>query len=283
MMKIQLAKNIGFCGGVARAIKKAEEAAEKYGEVQMLGDIVHNKIVVKNLQAKGVKVVEDIEAVDKTKPLLLRAHGTALELEKQLRDEGYFIIDATCPLVKDIHEEAVELENEGRQVVIIGDHGHDEVVGIQSYLKQPVVVNSLAEAQLIDCFEKIGVVVQSTQFIDDVEEIVNALAQKSADLRFVNTICRPTKLRQQQIQELAENNDLVLIVGSQTSANTKRLAQIALEINPKSRQIESGKDLEHKWFQNVSSVGISGGASTPDYVIESIKKSVQKISESLLN
>ena len=282
-MRIEVAKSIGFCSGVARAVKMAEETAKKYGKVQMLGNIVHNNLVINKLAEMHVEVVDKLEDLDKTKPLLLRAHGTKTQLEKQLEEDGYLLVDATCLLVKEIHHKAIDLENEGRRVVIIGDHGHDEVVGIQSKLKDPIVVKSPEEAEDLKFTKKLGVVVQSTQFIQDVGKIVDKLSQKCDDLHYVNTICGPTRMRQKQVKELALNNQLVLIVGSKTSANTVRLAQICKEINFNTIRIESEKDLEQKWFEKVNSVGISGGASTPEYVIDSIKKSVQKISESLLN
>ncbi len=282
-MKIELANNIGFCGGVAAAVRKAEQAAKKYGQLQMLGDIVHNEIVVKRLSNAGVKVVKKLDEVDKTKPLLLRAHGTDQKLEEQLRKEKYFLIDATCPLVKEIHQEAEVLESEGRKVIIIGDHGHDEVLGIQSRLEEPLIVSSVTEAEKLPVIKKVGIVVQSTQFLHTVGNIVAVIAQKCDDLHYVNTICRPTRLRQEQVKELAARNELMLIVGSTTSANTKRLVEIAKTINANTVRIASKEELEQKWFETVASVGISGGASTPEDLIESIKKSVQKISESLLN
>ncbi len=282
-MKIELAKNIGFCGGVAGAIKKAEEAAKKYGEVQMLGDIVHNDIVVKQLEKLGVHVIEDLDKIDKSKPLLLRAHGTPQQLEQKLREQNYFIIDATCPLVKEIHKEAIALEKEGRRVIIIGDHGHDEVLGIQSRLSDSMVISNANEAEEIPPIKSAGVVIQSTQFLREAGRIMAELTLKCDDIHFVNTICNPTRQRQKQVKELAQNNQLVLIVGSKTSANTKRLAEISESINYNTIPVETENELEQKWFENVTSVGISGGASTPDYVIESIKKRVQKISENLLN
>jgi len=282
-MRIEVAKSIGFCGGVARAVKMAEETAEKYGKVQMLGDIVHNSLVVNKLAEMHVEVVENQDDLDKTKPLLLRAHGTPIKLEKQLEEEGYLLVDATCPLVKEIHDEAIKLEQEDRRVIIIGDHGHDEVIGIQSRLTNPIIVESIEDAENLDFMKKMGVVIQSTQFIQDVGKIIDVLAQKCDDMHYINTICGPTRIRQKQVKELALNNQLVLIVGSKASANTQRLAQICKEINFNTIQVESDADLEQKWFENVSSVGISGGASTPEYVIDSVKKSVQKISESLLN
>ncbi|MBN2279827.1 MAG: 4-hydroxy-3-methylbut-2-enyl diphosphate reductase [Candidatus Marinimicrobia bacterium] len=282
-VRIEVAKSIGFCSGVTRAVKIAEETAARYGSVQMLGDIVHNKIVVEKLKEQHVEVVDDPQKLDRSKPLLLRAHGTILEVENQLRQQGYFLIDATCPLVKEIHREAIKLENEGRRVIIIGDHGHDEVLGIESRLKNPVVIYTADEAEKLSFEKQYGVVVQSTQSIQDVGKILEVIAQKCDDLHFVNTICGPTRMRQKQVKELALNNQLVLIVGSSSSANTLRLLRICKDINFNTIQIETEKELQKQWFETVNSVGISGGASTPEYVVDAVKKSVQKIFESLLN
>ena len=204
-------------------------------------------------------------------------------MEQKLQDTGYFIIDATCPLVKEIHRQAIALEKEGRRVIIIGDHGHDEVLGIQSRLTDSIVISSASEAEEIPVIKKAGIVLQSTQFLREAGRIMAELTLKCDDIHFINTICNPTKQRQKQVKELAQKNQLVLIVGSKTSANTKRLAEISESINYNTISIETEDELEQKWFENVTSIGISGGASTPDYVIESIKERVQKISESLLN
>ncbi|SVE00541.1 uncharacterized protein METZ01_LOCUS453395, partial [marine metagenome] len=179
----------------------AHTTAKKYGNVYMLGDIVHNENVVKNLKKAGIKVVQLLEEVPKDKPVLFRAHGTANQVWQKAKERNIKIIDATCPLVQEIHDEVFKLEEEGRRIIIIGDHGHDEVVGIASQVVNPIVIENPGEAKEIKKIKKAGIVSQSTQTIENVQEIINILMTKIFDLRFVNTICFPTKRNQNQIKE----------------------------------------------------------------------------------
>lgn len=273
--KLQIieAREMGFCAGVKQAIKKAEEGCQKYGQIQMLGDIVHNENVVQDLSDKGVIVVGSLEDADTSIPLLFRAHGTPVETWKKAQEMGFEIIDATCPLVKDIHNKARILEKEDRQVFIIGDHGHDEVEGIASQIANPIILSEVDDIP-DKKFAKAGVVVQSTQDIGDVQNIIGHLIRTIEDLRIFNTICAPTRNRQQAVKQLSQKNDLVIIIGSFTSANTKRLVQVAQTINPNTKQVEGADDLKPKWFKDIETVGISAGASTPDNIIKEVKRKI---------
>ena len=211
-----------------------------------------------------------MDKVPNGKPLLFRAHGTATDVWNEAKDKGMNIIDATCPLVKEIHNEVKALELEGREIIIIGDHGHDEVIGIASQVKNPFIVSSAEEAQNLRKMKKVGVVSQSTQTIENVQTIINIIMTKAFDLRFVNTICFPTKRNQQQLKDLSEKCDVMLIIGSFTSANSKRLHQLALERNKKSYQVTCANDIESEWFNNAETVGITAGASTPDSIIQDV-------------
>ena len=277
-MKIILAKDAGYCFGVRDAVNSAYEMSKKYGEVYMLGDIVHNESVVSDLEKEGVKVVEKLNQIPKDKPVLFRAHGTAKEVWKKAEDKKMNIIDATCPLVHEIHHEVKALHEEGRKIIIIGDHGHDEVIGIASQIPDPVIVSSVEEAESLRKTKKAGVVTQSTQTIENVQNIINILMTKVFDLRFVNTICFPTKRNQEQIKELSEVTDLMIIIGSFTSANSKRLAELSSERNENTFQVTCAAEIDSSWFKDdVNSVGISAGASTPDWIIESVIKKVKEL------
>lgn len=275
--QVTIAKNAGFCSGVTRAVKIAEQAALDFGKVQILGNIVHNEKVVVDLEKKGIKVISGLDQVDPTKPLLFPSHGTKQDIWEKAHKCGLTIIDATCPLVLKIHKAAKLLEEEGRRIIIIGDKGHDEVEAIASQVKNPLIISNLADMALLPKIQKAGVVVQSTQFIGDVGEIISALVSKTDDLRFINTICTPTRQRQLQILELAKNNDVMIIVGSFTSANTKRLAGIALKINPNTHLIQCVDDIDPKWFTSAMTVGISTGASTPWTLLEEVKKKIAEL------
>jgi 4-hydroxy-3-methylbut-2-enyl diphosphate reductase len=275
-VKITVAKDAGYCFGVRDAVNMAYDSAEKFGDVYMLGDIVHNEQVVEDLENVGTKVVESLDDVPKDSPILFRAHGTINELWDEAKSKKMNIIDATCPLVHEIHHEVKRLAKNGRQIIIIGDHGHDEVVAIANQVEGSMIISSPSEAGKLRKMKKAGVVSQSTQMIENVQKIMNILMEKVFDLHFVNTICYPTKRNHEQIKSLAVENDVMIIIGSFTSANSKRLAELSSERNSNSYQVTCAEDLNEMWFENDKSVGISAGASTPDYLIEEVKLRIQE-------
>ena len=270
-MKITIAKDAGYCFGVRDAVNLAYDTANEHGEVYMLGDIVHNENVINDLDKAGAKVVQDIDDVPIDKPLLLRAHGSKRDVWKSAKEKGMKLVDATCPLVHEIHREVKKLSEEGRQIFVIGDHGHDEVIAIADQVPDSIVLANLNEAKALKKFKKAGVVSQSTQTIENVQEIINILMEKVFDLHFVNTICYPTKRNQEQIKELARESDIMIIIGSFTSANSKRLTSLSKTLNKNTYQVTISKEIDPKWFDNCKSVGISAGASTPDYLIKEVK------------
>ena len=276
-MKILLAKNAGYCFGVRDAVNMAYDTAEEYGDVYMLGHIVHNENVVNDLDKAGAKVVDSLDDVPNGRPVLLRAHGTHVDTWEEAKKKNMNIVDATCPLVRDIHDEIKELESDGRKIIIIGDHGHDEVVGIASQVKDPVVVATTEEAKNLRKTKRAGIVSQSTQTIENVQEIVNILMSKVVDLRFINTICFPTKRNQEQIKELSEKCDVMIVIGSFTSANSKRLTDLSNQRNKRSYQVTCAVEIDEKWLEDCDTVGISAGASTPDNIIKEVIERVKEI------
>ena len=276
-MKILLAKDAGYCFGVRDAVNMAYDTANEYDEVYMLGDIVHNETVVRDLSKAGTKVVTSLNNVPKDKPVLFRAHGTDPNVWNDAKEKNLNIIDATCPLVIEIHEEIKKLEAEGRKTIIIGDHGHDEVVAIAAQVSDPIIISNQGEARTLRKMKKAGVVSQSTQMIENVQEIINILMEKVFDLRFINTICFPTRRNHEQIKELATMCDMMIVIGSFTSANSKRLTQLALERNSRSYQVTSVNDLDQSWFKDSDVVGISAGASTPENNINEIVEEIKII------
>ena len=276
-MKILLAKNAGYCFGVRDAVDMAYDTAKEHGDVYMLGHIVHNENVVNDLDKAGAKVVDSLDKVPEGRPVLLRAHGTHVDTWKEAKQKNMNIVDATCPLVRDIHDEIKQLEKDGRKIIIIGDHGHDEVVGIASQVKNPMIVATPEEAIKLRKTKRAGVVSQSTQTIENVQEIVNILMNKVVDLRFINTICFPTKRNQEQIKELSEKCDVMFVIGSFTSANSKRLTDLSKERNKRSYQVTCALDINEKWLEDCNVVGISAGASTPDNIIEEVLERIKEI------
>ena len=276
-MKIFLAKDSGYCFGVRDAVNLAYKTVDKEGEVYMLGTIVHNEKVVEDLDAAGAKVVDSLDDIPEDASVLFRAHGTSPDIWEKAKNKNINIVDATCPLVTEIHQDIQELDKEGRRCIIIGDHGHDEVIGIASQVKNPIVIANKDEAIRLKKIKKAGIVSQSTQMIENVREIIDILVEKIYDLRFVNTICFPTRRNHEQIKELAGSCDVMVIIGSFTSANSKRLTQLSRDRNEKSYQVTSASDLKDIWFEDCKTVGISAGASTPDEIIDEVIKEIKKI------
>ena len=261
-MKITIAKDAGYCFGVRDAVNIAYDSAEKYGDVYMLGSIVHNEKVVNDLKNAGTKIVRSLDDVPKESPILFRAHGTVPELWDEAKEKRMNIIDATCPLVYEIHQEVKKLAKDGRRIIVVGDHGHDEEIAIANQVENAVVISSPKEALKLKKMKKAGVVSQSTQAIENVQDIINILMTKVFDLHFVNTICFPTKRNHEQIKDMAKINDIMIIIGSFTSANSNRLTQLSLDINSQSFQVTDSKDLKPKWFKNKDNIGISAGVNT---------------------
>ena len=278
-MKILLAKDAGYCFGVRDAVNLAYDTAKKHGDVYMLGDIVHNESVVADLNKAGAKVVKNIDEVPDGKPILFRAHGTSVETWKNAQSKDMNIIDATCPLVEEIHDEVKKLSKEGRKIIVIGDHGHDEVVGIASQVSDAIIVSNIEEAMKLRKMKKAGVVSQSTQTIENVQKIISIIMTKVYDLNFVNTICFPTKRNQNQIKDLAKQCDVMIVIGSFTSANSKRLALLAEEINDRSYQVTNADEIKVEWFTGAKTVGLSAGASTPDNIIDDVLNKIKTISD----
>jgi 4-hydroxy-3-methylbut-2-enyl diphosphate reductase len=199
------------------------------------------------------------------------------DIYERAESRGLKLVDATCPMVFEIHDEVKALADDGYTIVVIGDHGHDEVVGITGQVEGAIVVANPDEARLMPRKRKIGVVTQSTQNIDNVRACVAELCLKSREVRFVNTICAPTKNHQDEIRTMPYENDVMVIIGSETSANTRRLTEIAREINPRTHQVAAAADLRPEWFRGAKTVGVSAGASTPDWVIDEVVRVLEEI------
>ncbi len=277
-MKINLAKHAGFCFGVKRAISIALETSQAGRKVHMLGDIVHNEDVARQIRKTGVKKITRLGR-GKGKILLVRAHGAGIRLLEQATSKGYAIVDATCPMVKEIHRIVIGGECRGYKIIVIGDNKHDEVQGIIGHTKNgAIVIDSLQNipwAKLIK-IEKACVVAQSTQNMEKVSKIVGALKPCFRELKFFNTICRPTRIKQQEIKNMPAKNDVMVIIGSKNSANTRRLYEISKSLNKRTYWVGSKEELKSSWFRKAKTAGVTSGASTPEAstrgVIERIKK-----------
>jgi 4-hydroxy-3-methylbut-2-enyl diphosphate reductase len=278
-MKINLASSAGFCSGVKRALKIALELSKTGKNIEMLGDIVHNEDVVKEIEKSGIKKIKMLKkGSDKT--LLVRAHGAAKHTLERAARLGYKIVDATCPMVKEIHRIVSEMEKEGYQIIIIGDKKHDEVQGIAGQLK--------TKAMKIDTqndipknpkhgWQRSCVVVQSTQQIEKALKIVKILETRIPELKFFNTICLPTRIKQEEIKTLPLKNDVIIVIGSKKSANSKRLYEISRSLNKRTYWVQSKDEIKPWWLKKAKTVGITSGASTPDATTKEIIKYIRSI------
>ena len=278
-MKVNLAKSAGFCFGVKRALKIALDTAKSGAKVEMLGDIVHNEDVVREISNAGVKKIRRlVKGTNKT--LLIRAHGASEEIYKRASNLGYTIIDATCPMVKEIHKIARTSKQASYEIIIIGDRKHDEVRGIIGQLgDKALVIDDISKIPLakVKRIKKACIVVQSTQNLEKTLAIVEVLKRHIKEVRFFNTICKPTRVKQKEIKEMPLKNDVVIIIGSRTSANTKRLYQISKSLNKRSHWVQSRDEIKPEWLHNAQSVGVMSGASTPDYTTEDVIEYIQSM------
>ncbi len=279
-MEIKVAKSAGFCWGVKRAVNIAVDAVKKgKGRALCLGELIHNRREIERLKNLGMNFIEDMEDVGKGDTVVIRSHGVAPQVVDFLKRKGADIVDATCPFVKDVHEKAVKLQEEGYPVLILGNPKHPEVIGIAGHVKNPMIINTLEELEKLPKMPKLGVVCQTTLNLNFFKEAIAMLSLKVKELKIYNTICSATSIRQKEAGELARKVDVMLVVGGKNSSNTTKLYQIAKSVNPKSFHIESKDEIDERWFKGAESVGITAGASTPQWVIEEIVQRLQEIGQ----
>jgi len=273
-MKIKIAEHSGFCFGVKRAIQIALKTAQQNSKAATLGPIIHNPQMVSYLEKLGIGFIDNIDDItDET--IIIRSHGITSEDYKKLLDKNINIVDATCPFVKLAQEYAQKLIKEGFQLVILGEKEHPEVAALLSYIDDnAIVVESPEESFDLPADKKIGLIAQTTQREDKFERLAVQLLRKCKELYIVKTICQTTLLMQESTKDLAQNADVVIVVGGRNSANTTRLAEIAKSEKCKTYHIETAEELKEEWFKNVDTVGITAGASTPEWIINEVKKRI---------
>lgn len=272
-MKINLAKTAGFCFGVKRALKIALQTACSGNKVYILGDIVHNEDVVKQIKKSGIRKIKTLKPFGRNGILLIPAHGAGVNISQQAEHLGYKIIDATCPMVKKIHKIAKGMEEKGYGIIVIGDKKHAEVEGIVGQLKgKAIIIDGIKRLPLktIKKIKKACIVVQSTQNLENVSKIVGILKLYIKEIKFFNTVCKPTQAKQREIKTMPLENDVMIILGSKSSANTKRLYEIAKSLNKRSYWINSEREINPGWFKAAASLGITAGASTPESTIQNV-------------
>jgi 4-hydroxy-3-methylbut-2-en-1-yl diphosphate reductase len=279
-MKIIIAKRAGFCFGVKRATQMAFEAAGKDKKTYTLGPIIHSPQVVHRLEEMGVKVLKNLETMN-SGTIIIRSHGVAAgEIDEAVQKE-LEIVDATCPFVKKAQEHVKSLSESGYGVVVVGDADHPEVQGIVSYGGDKVfVVGSGEEVRKLPKMNKIGVVAQTTQSFENLKNVVSECLLRGGEIRVFNTICDATAVRQEEAKELACQVDCMLVVGGFNSANTRRLAEVCAEIQPRTHHIETAAEIDPTWFSDVERVGVTAGASTPKWIIDEVVARIDEFNKS---
>ena len=274
MMQVIKTDQIGFCFGVKRAIAKVMKQLEGRGEkIHTLGPLVHNPQVVATLQEKGVIPVDDVRDVEKG-VICYRSHGIEKGEEEKIREKGLVAIDAVCPFVKKVRTRALYLKKQGYTVVIVGDEKHPEVRSVLSYLDNDGIV--MQHPRPIEA-KKVGVVSQTTQNLETLKDVVGGLMDRAEEIRVYNTICESTFLRKKQAVDLAMRVEAMLVVGGKSSSNTTKLYHMVKKVQPNSYHIETEEDVRPEWFSGVKKVGITGGTSTPDFMIERVERLVKNL------
>jgi 4-hydroxy-3-methylbut-2-enyl diphosphate reductase len=268
---VKIARTAGFCWGVRRTVDKVMAVADAAsGPVVTLGPIIHNPQAVARFREKGVATVDAVDQVGDGTTVVVRTHGAVRAELERAEARGLEVVDGTCPYVKYPQTVAQRLSAEGYHIVIVGDAGHAEIKGVVSYVQGPCTVvkpgGAIPELEA----KKVAVLAQTTCIGAEFERVVGALALRHKEVRAVNTICSDTEERQEDARSLAREVDAVVVVGGKNSANTRHLAELCREIQPRTWHVETEQELDPAWFEGCRVVGLSAGASTPDWVVQGV-------------
>lgn len=282
-MEIVLARDMGFCWGVRRAIDIIEKAAEKE-EVTSLGPIVHNPQVVRDLEAKGVRITtEPLDGADG--PVAITAHGAGPEVLEEARARSSEVVDTTCPIVTRSQRWAKRMADAGFTVVVFGDPKHREVQGVLAWAGSNALALRDGDSIPDDLPTRLAVISQTTQsrgrFALFVSELMQKRVGEISELRVINTLCDVTSSQQAAARDLAQEVDLILVVGGRSSANTRHLLEVCREEGAIAYQVESAEELRVEWLQDRQRVGVTAGTSTPDSAVEAVVRRLQEIAQEL--
>ncbi|MDB6058626.1 MAG: 4-hydroxy-3-methylbut-2-enyl diphosphate reductase [Verrucomicrobiales bacterium] len=271
-MKIIRATYLGMCFGVRDAIALAETQAQEQ-PLTILGDLVHNETVLTDLRAQGIRIAQRADQV-KTRNVMITAHGASQKTIQHVRGQGLEIFEATCPLVHYAHRSVRQLVSEGYHPIIIGKRDHVEVRGVTEDLVAFDVVLNEADVERLNERPRFGIASQTTQPIERVRHLVRCIEKKfpQSEVRFIDTVCQPTKLRQNAAVELAKNCDVVIVIGGEHSNNTHELVATCSKHCSRVHHIQSAEELRIEWFDGVDTTGITAGTSTPDRTIDAVEQ-----------
>nr|Q47BK8.1 RecName: Full=4-hydroxy-3-methylbut-2-enyl diphosphate reductase; Short=HMBPP reductase [Dechloromonas aromatica RCB] len=282
-MEIILANPRGFCAGVERAIAIVERALEKFGApIYVRHEVVHNKFVCDDLRAKGAVFVEELDEVPAGSTVIFSAHGVSKAVREDAEARGLKVFDATCPLVTKVHVEVGKMRNQTREVVMIGHKGHPEVEGTMGqsqggmYLVE--TADEVAQLQVSDPLH-LSFVTQTTLSVDDATVVIDALKQRFPEIQGPkkDDICYATQNRQDAVKELAGKCDLVLVVGSPNSSNSRRLKEVAVGRNVMAFLIDDAEEIEESWLRGKQHIGVTAGASAPETLVERVVMHIQAL------
>jgi 4-hydroxy-3-methylbut-2-enyl diphosphate reductase len=274
--EILLAEPRGFCAGVDRAIEIVEKALAKFGRpIYVRHEIVHNTYVVNDLKERGAIFIEDLDEVPPGATLVFSAHGVSQAIQKEAERRGFQIFDATCPLVTKVHVEVAKLHKEGYEFIMIGHKGHPEVEGTMGQLDSGIhLVEDVEDVARIQPSqtERLAVVTQTTLSVDDAAEISAAVVARFPQVRKPKQqdICYATQNRQDAIKIMSPQVDIMIVVGSPTSSNSNRLAELARKLGVESYMVDSAAELQTAWFEGKSRVGLTAGASAPEILVREV-------------
>ena len=274
-MNIILAQEMGFCYGVKRAIEMTQAAAKEQGGLYTLGQLVHNPSVIERLKQDGIEVVADMESIPQDGVATITAHGTGQAVTEEIADHNLALLDATCPIVSKVHRIVQEHAERGYQILIFGDPTHKEVRGILGWSAgRGVAVASAAELDEVRLRRKICLVSQTTQTVERFQEVARRLMdlalEDALEVHVVNTLCFATTKQQAAARDVLPQVDVMIVVGGRNSANTTHLAEIGREANTPTYHIESAAELDPAWFARAENVGVTAGASTPDWSVHEV-------------
>ena len=272
-MKIELAENYGFCFGVKRAIKIAEENTN----ASTYGPLIHNSKEIERLD-KDFKVglIEDFKSFKPGEKAIVRTHGIVKDELRELKASGVDVVDATCPFVTKPQEIAQEMSEAGYDVLIFGDDTHPEIKGVKSYATHgAIVINNIFDLVNLKFRDKIALIAQTTRKVEDYMEIANYLIPRHKEVRVFNTICNATFENQEAVRKLSSKADVMIIIGGKNSSNTKQLSSISHDYCANSHHIEDSDDIDYSWFENKKYCGVSAGASTPDWIIQNVVDAIK--------
>jgi 4-hydroxy-3-methylbut-2-enyl diphosphate reductase len=279
-MRIIRAHALGMCFGVRDAISLALEHAESQ-PLTILGDLVHNSTVLAELNARGIAIASDVAAVG-TPTVMVTAHGTSQRMLGKVRSLGLEVVEATCPLVHVAHRAVAALVADGYHPVIIGQRAHVEVRGLTDDLPRFDVVLDDGDVEELEYYPRIGVAAQTTQPVDRVRNLVALIRRRfpTSDVRFIDTVCKPTKQRQAAAIDLARQSDVVVVVGGLHSNNTRELVTTCGRHCGRVHHVQTASDLRGDWFRSADTIGITAGTSTPDAVIDAVEQRIRELSVS---